>query len=450
MSLVRGGPLGSAMVVVIVLLMSVSSLSFVGIPPVRGQGAPVFSSVYLSPVRSGGPSLTRANSNFTVNVMLNLTESEFVNAFDVVINYTLPHIVLKPGIVDYSKNIFQGLSTLPSLVCVDGLPLNSSQSCDPTDLIGNIHVQQILLGTQLSGPIIAGLLFSVQFTVGNNGTSTFLFDHAFITSPGSDPSQVNVHLVPVVTMGAIFANRGVVSFFNFGPTSSQAFLPGETIVFSAGGSFNANDSSVLISKYSWDFGDGTKQNATVPVITHVFSTAANYTVTLFVTDTKGSVGPPVTETVSIVKAVGAIILGLRTVSGQSLSEAVTVQLYNSSSDVTPFEQAVSTTSATFVGLRPGSYFLKISGSTISDYSKSENVQAGLTTPDTAYLTVIVPQPSAFGLIFYTALAAALVVLVVVIVVRRLSEKKQKGSRSQRKTGRLGKKFVLGRASFLVI
>lgn len=419
------------MVVIIVLLLSVSSLSFVGIPPVRGQGAPVFSSVYLSPVGSGGPGLTQANSNFTVNVMLNLTGSEFVNAFDIVINYTLPHTVVKPGIVDYSKNIFQGMSTLPPLVCVDGLPLNSSQSCDPTDLVGNIHVQQFLLGTQLTGPINGGLLFSVQFTVVNIGTSTFTFNHAFITSPGSDPSQVNVHLVSVVTMGAIFANRGVVSFFNFGPTSSQAFLPGETIVFGAGGSFNANDPSVLISKYSWDFGDGTKQNSTAPVINHVFSAAANYTVTLFVTDANGGVGPPVTETVSIVKALGAIILGLRTVSAGSLSDAVTVQLYNSSSDATPFEQVMSTTSATFVGLRPGSYFLRISGSSINEYSKSESVQAGLTTPDTAYLTVILPQPSSVGIIYYAALAAALGVLVVVMVVRRLREKKQKRSKSQR-------------------
>ncbi|MFQ5999299.1 MAG: PKD domain-containing protein [Candidatus Bathyarchaeia archaeon] len=73
------------------------------------------------------------------------------------------------------------------------------------------------------------------------------------------------------------------------PTASFTFSPShpvanDTVTFNASASYDPDGSIV---SYKWDFGDGNITTVIGPIITHVFSTENNYTVTLTVTDNEG-------------------------------------------------------------------------------------------------------------------------------------------------------------------
>jgi PKD repeat protein len=51
--------------------------------------------------------------------------------------------------------------------------------------------------------------------------------------------------------------------------------------------FNASSSNGTIATYAWDFNDGNKTTVSQPLITHAYTNAGNYTVTLNVTDNQG-------------------------------------------------------------------------------------------------------------------------------------------------------------------
>jgi parallel beta-helix repeat protein len=61
-------------------------------------------------------------------------------------------------------------------------------------------------------------------------------------------------------------------------------LVNQTVIFNASLSY---DSDGYIVNYTWDFGDGNVTTTNQPVITHIYSSAGNYTVTLMVTDDSG-------------------------------------------------------------------------------------------------------------------------------------------------------------------
>jgi hypothetical protein len=418
-------------------------MSMVGVSqvtPIQAQSSGVFSSVYLSPVRNVG----LVGSVFTVRVLVNMTADAHINAFDVRINYSLPHVFVIPSSISDSNNIFTGFNKLPLRACIDNIAVNNtSNGCESTEGYGQIHFSQAILGTEVPGPIVAGLLFSVKFNVIGSGMSTFTLDRASLADPGdSNPSQANPHLIPDVTTAGFFANKGIVSFFNFEPTSSVAFLPGDLVVFDARASFDADNASMAIVKYSWNFGDGSSTLASSPVVNHPFVRTGNYSVSLLVTDAKNELGMPISWTVSIVREVGAITVALKTVgSPGSLTDPVTVKLFNSSISGRPFAQTSGTGDVSFVGLSAGVYVLTFSGASIENYSRTETVSAGLTTPVTVYLTLIPTPQSYVAEIFYGALAVAVGLLAGVIILRRVRAGKnvRSAGKSKRKLASISKK-----------
>jgi hypothetical protein len=283
------------------------------------------------------------------------------------------------------------------------------------------------LGQYVTGPIAAGLLFSVHFNVSGSGTSILVLDRASVFDPIDPDSTPNPHLLDVLKMAAVFSNKGIVSFFNYQPTLSQALLPGETILFDARGSFDADNTGVAIAKYSWDFGDGTsRQNVTGPLLEHVFSGTGNYSTSLIATNALGQSGPVMSWMISIVKPLGALTVALRSASSQPLFDPVTVKVFNSSG--VRFEEASSTSTVSFIGLSPGTYALTFSSPEIENYSTAKTVQAGLTTSATVYLTLIPPAQSYVAEIVYGALAAAVVVVGGAILLRRSRTRKLKKTR----------------------
>jgi PKD repeat protein len=72
-----------------------------------------------------------------------------------------------------------------------------------------------------------------------------------------------------------------IASFTYSPMSP---LINETVTFDASGS-TPNGGAIV--SYIWDFGDGNITSASVPTITHVYTSAGDFNVTLTVTDDEG-------------------------------------------------------------------------------------------------------------------------------------------------------------------
>ena len=72
--------------------------------------------------------------------------------------------------------------------------------------------------------------------------------------------------------------------------SSQSISPGDSVTFDASASQPVSPTIVpndQIATYIWNFGDGTKQITTIPVLTHQYSNPGVYTAILEIVDTSG-------------------------------------------------------------------------------------------------------------------------------------------------------------------
>jgi hypothetical protein len=408
--------------------------------------------VYVSPLRTGPYQI---GNQFSVSVYLNVTTGLYVSAFDVRLNYTNPHTSYVQGVlqsvsVDYSSNIFssyysKGEATVTA-ECINGISVLSSGSGCTGEVVGQVHLTEALLGQKLSGPL-SGPLFSIQFQVTGNGTSTFALDKANIVNPTPDPSnpQINPQFIPVLTLAGVFGNTGVIAFFNFQPSApdlliSPAILPNHTILFDASGSFVSYNTSIPIVTYSWNFGDGSQaQNKTISSDTHTFALAGNYTVSLRVWDGKDPIGG-LSRNISVVPALGALALTIADQSGTPQNGNVQVQLFNTSSSTTPF--ATKTINqlggVMFKALSPGNYYLTFSGQGVVSSSKIENVIPGLTRTDTIFLSLVPPSPDYSGLIYAGAILGALGVFAGAIIYHkrksaRVSGKAKGGGSKKLKT-----------------
>jgi hypothetical protein len=363
--------------------------------------------------------------------MLNLTAGDALNVIDVRLDYTGFWSVYtnRTGIVQaqsigYAGNIF-GSSGDILFECIDAVQYNYQRCSSDDASAGQIHFAQG--GNTMKGPLSAQLLFSVTFSVHGYGTSIFTFDRADLVNPSPDPSNpllLNPHAIRVVRSDGIFSNRGLGTLFNYASSNPPAVLPGVTVAFDAGMSFNATVSNPLLNpKFSWDFGDRTSQlrDQSSPTATHIFYSPGSYRVQLNVTESNGGSGS-ITRTVTVVPALGAVSLIVRNALGTPIMGGILVQIYNSSSSTLPFLNRTITTGGgtSFTSLSPGQYVLKFSGAGFQGSSKTETVDAGLTTVDNIYLLSIPPpQQNLTGLfILLGVVAAGLVLGAVAFITRR--------------------------------
>lgn len=409
--------------VILSVLILLTIVLNIPIGPIRAVSVTAASVVYVDPVSTGGPQFESRGLTFVVNVRLNLTAGEVMNEFDVRLNYTNSFVIVKADSVNSGGNVFASSSGTTVRSCIDAVAQISGgcESGTTPDTTGQVHVAEVILGQTISGPITAGLLFSIQFHVIGNGTSVFSFDRTNLIDPvGADPSKPNPHFNYVLKNGGVFGSIGLVAFYNANPTSSAAFLPGQQVMFDAGGSFDANNTGIAIATYSWDFGDGTTSLVTQSVASHVFVRPGTYPVSLIVSTSgsQGATSAAYVRVVVILPALGSIVLALRDSSGLALNDPVTVQLFNASIS-TPSVTKTSQGVVTFDQLSPGQYTLKFSGLTVESYSKVENVGAGLPTQDTIYLTLI-PAPPDYGtILFFASLVIGVGLLSVFIVLRKI-------------------------------
>ncbi len=415
-----------------VLLVLFSLLSFIPSPPhvVHAQSQDV-SRVYIDPVS------TRSNTatSFLLNIRLNLTNTQ-INAFDVRLNYTGAGVVSKVKSIDYSApGIFNGAQILAH--CIDGIAVIGG-GCPTGDSSspGQIHLAGALLGSSVTGPLQAALLFRLNVTVKGPGTSIFSFDRAHFVDQGSDSFYPNPRFIGIVSWDGVFANStGALAFFNFEPSSPPAFLPQDVIWFNS--SISIPSPGASLAKYDWDFGDTSIASVMTPSTPHKFLSPGTYQVTLTVTDSLGQVGS-VTRTVVIVNSLGGLDLIIKDRARGTarsgvlvLLESVLVLLENSTAPIRTFNKTSDVFGGvSFRGLSPASYVLLFSGGNLQSPAPATlTVSAGLISMDTLYLVFTEPSPPSDlpGIIFITTVAGGVSLVAVVAIVKRRKMKGQNGS-----------------------
>lgn len=116
------------------------------------------------------------------------------------------------------------------------------------------------------------------------------------------------------------------------PTETGQFFVGQQYSFQGG---ESSSPSGAITKYEWDFGDGTA-NATTRTATHVYSEAGDYEIVLKVTDEEGN-SAETTKNIRIEIPESAPIANISTVPGPTGDEGDVIQ------GVVPFEVSFDAT-----------------------------------------------------------------------------------------------------------
>jgi hypothetical protein len=376
---------------------------------------------------------------FRVNINASILSGQFVQGFDVRINYTNPSVVLQATGINYSNNIFAShQNSGPVVECIDGISQISNAAGCSGEIIGQVHFAESLLGPALPSPI-SGTLFTITFQVSGQGSSVFAFDRADVTNPNPDPNDpqlTHFTFIPVLEEAGVFGNQGVTAFFNYQPVDPSISVsllngPGNPVSFDASASFVASNSSMSFKLYSWNFGDGSQiTNTTSPVLSHVFSRPGNYTVSLVVTDVKNETGV-LARRVTVLPALGSLDLIVEDHSGNPQRGNVLVQLFNSSSSALFANKTVNGVGEVlFHLLTPGSYYLTFSGDGVVTMSIVEKVTPGWTTRDTVYVSLLAPPANYGGLIYAGSILTAVAIVGAFFVYQ-----KRKASRAAKAHGR---------------
>lgn len=387
-----------------VLILGLTILFFAS-PTNPGHALPQnISAVYVSPQ----PYLSVPNgaTSFTIKVMLNLTIGESINQFDVRLDYTnfqFANGVVHAQSVDHSNNIFSNGPQQPQVLvdCIDDVVKENTPVCPPGNDVGKVEFQEVYFGGVITGPRSAPL-FTVTFNITRPGSSVFTFEKVNLYNPGSDLSNPRISYVQYVGVGASFGNSGLVAFYNVLPGTPPSVLVNDNALFDAGGSFDANNTSIPIDNYTWAWGDQSPNNFTLSsTILHSFPKPMNYSVTLTVAVKNARAS--ITRIVTVSPNLGSLDLLVVDQSGSVLrgssgSAAPRVAIYNTTISPAPFANATTNNAGhvLFAGLSPGAYTLRISGVWIVNSTVYESVSGGWQTLDTVYVHVnypAIPNPA---------------------------------------------------------
>ncbi len=361
--------------------------------------------------------------------MLNLVAGQNVSGFDVKLNYTNPQsgILVRADNLFYSPNIFgDAASNYVSTECVPGgsAPSLFCETSDITDkTFGWVHFSALSEnGNPVIGPLTARL-FSVSFIVNQTarGSSLIHINAATAGKPGPAPFYTT-EFIPTATEDAIFSNSGIAAFFNYLPTDTPSVVAGHSNSFDASGSFNADNPSVPIVTYNWEFDDG--NSGTGKVVPHTFQSPGTYHVNLTVTDANNVRGS--TQRIVVVgPALGALLLYVYSLQ-KVPQQGVLVRIFNASVSL-PFQNATTDSGGQviFINLLPGDYILAFSGLYVTNRTLTETVIAGWTAQYSVGIQVDPPPPPPptpwyGGTVFFATMAGALGIFGLGLFLRRRS------------------------------
>lgn len=389
----------------IILLLATALLASARVfHPTSAQASDV-SALYLSPVK------TSSQPSFSVNVNLNLSSTDSVSGYEVYMSYN--RAVLNATGLQWG-NLFPRDRVFNASNCINNV---GSGCIGGLDNINVVHLNVAYLDGAVHGSV-SRTLFSVQFSVMGVGHSVFQFFNETIWSDAQPPSYLPASVIHL-TWNGIYSNDGLQAFFNVGTAIPIVDRP---VNFDASSSFNPKNSSASYNAgltYNWKFGDG-KLGLGVKTA-HNYTSVGSYPVSLTVNDTLRATSS-ISRVVFVVSALGTLQLYITDSAGKTLSQSVTVKLFNGSSLVeTAVRPGGNRGVVTLSGLLAGSYRVDFSGPRITSVSRQENVVAGWTTVDYVGLAVQTPDPiSSNNLVLYLLIGtmASLPILGIVLVVRR--------------------------------
>jgi hypothetical protein len=246
-------------------------------------------SITVNPVSTVDPSLT-VGMLYTVSI--NTDYTHFLNG---ITSYQFT--------LNYNPAVLEGYSTANGDLIVGGSAQFKSGKFNETSgqlslTVGFFFDPESDMAT---GP---GKLAEVTFRVVGAGSSsimlgpeTMLFGWNFFL--GSEFVIVDAATMPTHIQGASFDNTGAVMNPPYAPVASIAGdgtgFTNETVSLSGAGSYDP-DGTALVS-YEWNLGDGT--TATGVAVSHMYTTAGIYKVTLRVTDSQSQVSDKALQTILV-------------------------------------------------------------------------------------------------------------------------------------------------------
>jgi len=123
-------------------------------------------------------------------------------------------------------------------------------------------------------------LCMINFTGNKIGTYTldFIKEYGYTLLTDSYGNELLITSMQGFTVNILGAKSPPTATFKISPTLAKA---NKTVTFDASGSFDPDGNIV---KYIWDFGDGSSNETSNPIITHIYVKNGQYNVTLTVVD----------------------------------------------------------------------------------------------------------------------------------------------------------------------
>jgi PKD repeat protein len=153
--------------------------------------------------------------------------------------------------------------------------------------------------------------FNIALSAGDNVTLTFTWNTTGIAE-GTYIISGEVSVVPgeTNTDDNTFTDIKVIVSAKKPPVASFTYSPSEPVVndivtFNASASYDPDGGAIVF--YEWNFGDGNITTVSEPIITHVYTTAGDFNVTLTVTDDDDQIGT-LTKTITIGKLSSTITI----------------------------------------------------------------------------------------------------------------------------------------------
>jgi len=274
---------------ILILMLILSNLSILA--NVRPTDATTDTKVFVEPSVVEKP----IGDSFTLNI--NISDVTNLYGFDISFWWDATLLSWQTHKVTVPVETYPGGILHKPVWALPGLPLQGKLNTTA----GTFRVGYLSYGTAatFNG---SGRVFWVTFKVLREG-ACYLHLSKHELSDKSIPAQP----IPHEAQDGEFRTPGAgyAPFANFTYSPKKIFVGKTTVTFDGSGSNDSRDPGGYITKFMWDFGDGTKITTNDPVTTHVYPSLGTqsglFYPTLSVEDYNGSRSYPVSDVLSVIE-----------------------------------------------------------------------------------------------------------------------------------------------------
>jgi len=233
---------------------------------------------------------------------VNLATSPSISAFNVWVQFDPSVLSASTGAISYSGNVLGSDAHVQS-ECISNQAIVGDCQPYPLGGPGVVNLGLYYLGSKTTSNSTSGLLYSLTLTVVKSAGFSQLHILQVVLANG-----VQNLSYPSTTVDGFFTNKYCGSSFCKPPIVDFTYSPiqpsiGSTVIFNASISKAVNPNSLLVN-YTWSWDEicsavSSIQLVHIPIITHTFCNAQNYSVTLAVADSLG-ISWAITKSVQVV------------------------------------------------------------------------------------------------------------------------------------------------------